>query len=62
MQDTSNNTVTRKAWHKPELVTYGHIEDLTGQTVKTLGFSDGVIFDPNLNDDIPGVPIGQAGS
>jgi hypothetical protein len=48
----------KRGWAKPVLKVYGAVEEVTRQ-VKTFGFADGVILDPNLGDSIPGVPIGS---
>ena len=48
----------KKAWTTPKLTTHGTVESIT-QVTKTLGFSDGVIFDiDGQSGPTPGVPIG----
>lgn len=56
MQDTN---APKKTWQKPQLTTYGTVEELTGDVVKTLGFADGIIFDIDGSGPVPGVPIGS---
>jgi hypothetical protein len=34
----------KKVWNQPQLIVYGPLEKITGQTVKYVGGYDGIIF------------------
>jgi hypothetical protein len=56
--DSTTLPQVKKAWHMPVLIVHGNVQDITQQTSKWFGSSDGVVLDPDHGGPIPGVPIG----